>query len=350
MSVILSVVLGGFMLSKRQKGFTLVELLVVIAIIGILVGLLLPAVQAAREAARRMQCSNNLKQIGLALLNYESATKQLPMGAGSSTFSGGLSFGMSWWVSILPYIEMGSMHDQLQHTGAHPGTIANTNASWIGGSVNAAVINGRLISFMVCPSSPLEALRTPQAPSQTASITCPQYTGIMGAASDPATVTTDRFVSSAQEWTHATANTISSMSGAIVLWRGTRLGELSDGTSNCMVVGEQSNFGVNATGAKVTINNHQGFLCGINRNSIATYGSERVFNVTTIRYPVNTVNVTLDGIRNNNGGNNGIFSPHTGGAQIVRCDGSVHFLSQNMSLRTLKLLADKSDGRVINEE
>jgi prepilin-type N-terminal cleavage/methylation domain-containing protein len=338
------------MAKTKQKGFTLFELLVVIAIIGILVGLLLPAVQAAREAARRMQCSNNLKQIGLALLNYESSTKQLPMGAGPSTATTGLTFGMSWWVSVLPYIEMGNMYDRLQQTGAHPGTIANGTPTWIGASVNAPVIDGKLIPFMICPSSPLQALRTPQAPSQPASITCPQYTAVMGSVSDPTSVTTDRYISSAQEWTHATANTISSMSGAFVLWRGAKLGELADGTSNTIMVGEQSNFGVDATGAKVTINNHQGFLCGINRASIATYGTERVFNVTTIRYPINTVNVALDGIRNNNGGNNGIFSSHTGGAQMVRGDGSVQFASQSMALRTLKLLADKSDGRVISDE
>lgn len=338
-------------LKRSHRGFTLVELLVVIAIIGILVGLLLPAVQAAREAARRMQCSNNLKQIGLSLLNYESANSRLPVGAGVATPTTP-TFGMSWWYGVLPYIEAGNMYNQLRSDGAHPGTIANSNPTWTGGSVNAAVVNGKLIPFMICPSSPLEALRTPQAPSQTASITCPQYVGIMGAVSDPVSVTVDRFVSSAQEWSHATANTISNMGGALVLWKGTKLGEFVDGLSNTIAVGEQSNFGLNTTGAKVTINNHQGFLCGINRRSILEYASssERVFNLTTIRYPVNTVNVALDGIRNNNGGNNGIFSSHTSGAQVVRGDGSVGFLSQSMDLRTLKIIADKADGRPVNVE
>ena len=91
---------------RRQRGFTLVELLVVIAIIGILVALLLPAVQAAREAARRMQCGNNLKQLGLAMHNYESAHGKLPFGWNTH--------GTLWSAMILPFIEhllLDGMHD-----------------------------------------------------------------------------------------------------------------------------------------------------------------------------------------------------------------------------------------------
>jgi prepilin-type N-terminal cleavage/methylation domain-containing protein len=95
----------------RTQGFTLVELLVVIAIIGILVALLLPAVQAARAAARRMQCGNNLKQIGLAIQNYHDTHKLMPPGwlhPGASNHEA-----WSWSVLILPFMEQGPMHDRL---------------------------------------------------------------------------------------------------------------------------------------------------------------------------------------------------------------------------------------------
>src|SRR5688572_15153133 len=93
---------------KRRSAFTLVELLVVIAIIGVLVAILLPAIQAAREAARRTQCINNLKQIGLAILNYNSTKREFPTGGNEPWHDQGLdsqrwSKGYGWMVQVLPY-------------------------------------------------------------------------------------------------------------------------------------------------------------------------------------------------------------------------------------------------------
>ena len=90
----------------KKRGFTLVELLVVIAIIGILIALLLPAVQSVREAARRTECMNNLRQIGLAVANYETAQQRFPPGWKSST-------GWGWMAQCLPFIEQGNVADQM---------------------------------------------------------------------------------------------------------------------------------------------------------------------------------------------------------------------------------------------
>ncbi len=126
---------------RKRSGFTLVELLVVIAIIGILVGLLLPAVQAAREAARRMQCSNNLKQLGLAMHNYESAFKRLIGAVGPY----GCCWG-TWQVGILPYMEQSALfgnyvnYGGADHTGPRYGT-----------AINRVVVSVRLPT-LTCPS------------------------------------------------------------------------------------------------------------------------------------------------------------------------------------------------------
>ncbi|QDU88824.1 hypothetical protein Pla175_22080 [Pirellulimonas nuda] len=125
-----------------KRAFTLVELLVVIAIIGILVALLLPAVQAAREAARRSQCQNQLKQIGIALLNYHDAQGQFPPGAPCRTTNGtGCSMipGPNWVVAILPYMEAQNEYDQFNLT-VNLDNVANTQAS------------KQLIAGLLCPS------------------------------------------------------------------------------------------------------------------------------------------------------------------------------------------------------
>jgi prepilin-type N-terminal cleavage/methylation domain-containing protein len=132
-------------ISKNRGGFTLVELLVVIAIIGTLVGLLLPAVQQAREAARRSACTNNTKQLGLACLNYESTRKRLPS---SNDRSVSTAAGWSWIVHILPFIEEVNLYNSMSSsTGRFASAWSAANA----GSANTNTV----LTQLVCPSSTL---------------------------------------------------------------------------------------------------------------------------------------------------------------------------------------------------
>jgi prepilin-type N-terminal cleavage/methylation domain-containing protein len=324
----------------RKQGFTLIELLVVIAIIAILIALLLPAVQQAREAARRTQCKNNLKQIGLALHNYHDVFNTFPIG---STFARGAiaspGFGTSWWVAILPYVDQAALRNKLTTEGTHPGSTANTNGGQnTGYLVNCPVINGLPIPFMLCPSSPVPAVRSA---GYDHTITCPQYTGISGAAND-ATFTN----AAGRQWV-GYQNGIVSVGGTLTPIQCQRIRDLLDGTSNIMVVAEQANYAKTTTGGLQAINNHQGFMCGVNETTLPMSG--RTFNTTTIRYAPNSANLALTGVSNNDGVNNGIFSAHVGGVQILLGDGSVRFLSDNANLLTIKWLATRDDGNPVGE-
>jgi prepilin-type N-terminal cleavage/methylation domain-containing protein/prepilin-type processing-associated H-X9-DG protein len=144
------------MFKRRTRAFTLVELLVVIAIIGILIALLLPAVQAAREAARRSQCTNNIKQLALAVHNYHDTYKRFPTGSQKFTTGQGASVDnigqFSWIVRILPYIEGVSLHDQVDYRWG--------DTSWATGGTphptRAAGVFAHPLSVVLCPSDDMD--------------------------------------------------------------------------------------------------------------------------------------------------------------------------------------------------
>ncbi|MEX0792844.1 MAG: DUF1559 domain-containing protein [Pirellulaceae bacterium] len=204
----------------RESGFTLVELLVVIAIIGVLVALLLPAVQQAREAARRMQCSNNMKQIGLALHNYHDTHGKFPMG---SRHQGG--FGPSWWAGLLPFIEQNPLFQQLN--------LGINNAGW---SANSAVLTGKPAPMMVCPSFPGETAGSYRGTWDSQST----YVGIAGAEVDTPLYTEGRIGVGFGCCTHSGPTNDGAIAAGGVLVANKAIGfkDITDGTSNTIVVGE----------------------------------------------------------------------------------------------------------------
>ena len=153
---------------RMRRGFTLVELLVVIAIIGILIGLLLPAVQAARDAARRIQCSNNMKQLGLAMLNYETAFKRFPAmrsgTAGFHSFLAGNHQRRSAFVTLLPYLEQTNLYQTID-----AGAVTSAGTIAPGGPFPIETANGEFrawgsqVPSLVCPSISTEWLNGPIA-------------------------------------------------------------------------------------------------------------------------------------------------------------------------------------------
>ncbi|MCS7303547.1 MAG: DUF1559 domain-containing protein [Thermoguttaceae bacterium] len=312
-------------------GFTLVELLVVIAIIGILIALLLPAVQAAREAARRAQCSNNLKQIGLALLNYENHIRMLPPG-GLTTAVGG--YGHSWWVRILPYIEQTAIYEKFDQTKYR-------YTGWVGGDSYGGNVHNRdllrnvYFAFMYCPSSNLPPFVLTNDEHNRANVMSATYTGVSGALDHPST--RDKGPSGG-------AYGKISWGGVLVMHRGVALQEITDGTSNTMAVAEQSGWCLTATGQKSDCRSDcwHGFPMGPGND-----GWERAFNTTCVIHPVNQRSAEALGVPGNCGPNRPIQSAHPGGAHILLCDGSVRFISESIPIQTLYNLANKDDGRVV---
>ena len=350
--------------TKLRKGFTLIELLVVIAIIAILVALLLPAVQQAREAARKSQCKNNLKQIGIALHNYHDVNSSLPNGT-TSTQSG--HWGISWWPRILPYTDQAGLYDQLVFEGNHPGWTHNTGSiqghpnNWSAGYRNGRAANRNPISVMLCPSSSLPKVHNAGGGNF---INTPHYMGIGGAANGNSRtdlVPQDAFVNGSvhPQWTRtgccgAHNNGRGAYGGVLIPTKSILFRDITDGTSNVIAVGEASDYASDANGNPINIQGTHGFLMGSPRNSVNAH-NERMFNLTYINYPPNFVKIKGNGalasagIGSNFGSNNGLYSPHTGGVNVLLADGAVRTIGETVDMLTLRRACTRDDGGEIGD-
>ena len=343
-----------------RRGFTLIELLVSIAIIAILISLLLPAVQQAREAARRTECKNNLKQIGLALHNYHDVHRTFPIGARNQPGGSLPGFGPSWWVGLLPHLEQSALYGQWNHE------LIGCGFSPFNPALSADVS----MSFMLCPSSPLkEKQRVVFSFTQTPNVTMPHYSGIAGATNTGnvrgATVSLpdDGYPSDRTSDCCAPLNQgrIDSR-GVLIPGQAVTMSQLTDGTTNTIVVGEISDYAelVNPiTGARENVRVDSGSPNGWGAGTVdkgtppsLEFSSPvllPVFNLTTVRYPIGTRDASLPGMLFQADPNSPLLSAHSGGAQCLLGDGSVRFLSENMDLTTLKNLSVRNDGNTIGE-
>jgi prepilin-type N-terminal cleavage/methylation domain-containing protein len=305
-------------LFRSRTAFTLVELLVVIAIIGILVGLLLPAVQAAREAARRMSCSNNLKQLGLAMHNYESTHRSFPSGtvyiyplAPAPDLNVAIQLGnWSWGALVLPQIEQSALYEQI-------GVSRMPMAVSMDIAANLAAMKQPLPAFL-CPSDNGPTLNTGRL-----------FSSASGAQVNQQIASSNYIgVNSSGELRRAKGVASGAANGIFTMNLGTKFAEISDGTSNTLLLGER---------AWQTPHDQRGFHIANSAIALATRGvrqnSEQGLADTmgTGRYKLNfrTFWPAPNG-STAQGARRAFSSLHTGGAQFARADGSVTFVSNSI--------------------
>ena len=312
----------------RRRGFTLIELLVVIAIIAVLIALLLPAVQQAREAARRTQCKNNLKQIGLAMHNYHDSHNQFPVGS---------LYNHNWRVSVLPMMDQAAAYNKLSFE----------NGGFSGGTtdVNTPVLKGWKLAAFVCPSSPLQ-------PNQNLFGWNPNnyqvhhYAAVGGAYNTP--------YGNCLNWYGVMCD-----NGPLEVNVKHGLSDITDGSSNVMIVAEQSNkvawsgspdwnfpdgktqgpsgFGGGWGGPGDVESSTNEYNSGVSGMSVVQSGPNAScgdFFACAVVY-----------IASNN-----LASAHTGGIHVLMGDGAVRFVSDNIDLTLFKFLAMRADNNPANLE
>ena len=302
----------------RRTAFTLIELLVVIAIIGLLVALLLPAVQNSREAARRSQCQNNLKQIGLALHNYHDLYKSFPPGCALSSVSPDSGYavdlttanraaGYGWATYILPQLEQANLYNQLNVGGLELVKLMQ--------QASLRPLTQTVLPVYRCPSDVAPDLNTNRPFSNAifgdTSVGTSNYVGVSGI-----------------RWSHAVDWIGSNTDPFGIFWPASNVGiqDISDGTSNTLMVGERNwtNFAAIWVGTRNYTGNGD---VGLRQNLGITNWKINLSNSTTST-PTS---------------NRAFHSNHTGGAQFLLADGSVRFINENINLDNT--LADPSDPK-----
>jgi len=306
---------------RSRTAFTLIELLVVIAIISVLIGLLVPAVQKVRESAACTQCENSLRQVGIALANYEVANKRFPFGGHSTSPKHG-------WVSFIsPYIEQESIRGNVDFS-----------VDWFAGN-NLNVITIPL-KILTCPSA--DSTRGPA----TETYSDGTFTGAVWDYTNTSSVATNAFTAAANTaYTKAAGR-----SGVITSGKGTKMKEILDGASNTITVAEAANrpqYWVmgkrNTTAAPDSGNCGVGCVTGglwaDNQKGMSIGGFDPALTATVNGGPC-AINCT-------NGWE--IYSMHQQGAFAAFADGSVRLLSTGMSASVLFSLVSKAGGEVISE-
>lgn len=301
--------------SRRANAFTLVELLVVIAIIGILVALLLPAVQAAREAARRSMCSNNFKQVSLALQNYADAKKSFPAGTylwQSNTCSnpapGSNGYrGWGWASFVLPYLEENGIYDRFDFRG-RPIDLPSPRVNF--------PVTAEFVKAFLCPSEP----QGPELVFMTGD-------GQNGTHQDDDCGNTNMAgVADSVDWTCDGSEPRNNGDGMLFNNSRVRFKDILDGTSHTLIIGEAIGLDPGS---------HQGFPW-VTWNTLHTANG---INTALYQKPSSFWAVA----------EMSFSSHHPGGCHFALVDGSVQFLSDNVSLPILKALTTRKGNEVIGE-
>lgn len=382
-----------------RRGFTLIELGVVLLILAVLLVLLLPWLVNVRERSRRLTCETHLYSIGQAFANYRTADPRNAFPAGATYLSRERGSGTSWWLAIMPFLDLGETAHKWKRV---PGS-GDFGAD--GENPNLHLADGLWQPFFLCPSSPLPPQNRPPQHFSDANrqalnngargILVPSYAAVAGGAPDAKEIDVAQFLSQS----HGRNTTdgkygILSASGLLPVNQSIADAAIRDPQAKTLLIVEQSDYGRNeALDPPDLYDLRSAWPNGLFMGATGDYqnpsltakgidgdGSARVWNVTTIRYPINTraVFVKPDVVRPGYvfdpappraaapdqpapepppypregygpGHNHGINSAHPGGAHALMADGSIRFLNEALDLTILLLFATRDDGREVND-